>query len=229
MGIEETPRTAQLAMGARQRILDTAYELFSHNGLRAVGIERIIDESAVAKKTLYRHFPSKVDLILAFLEMRGQRWTRDWLLAEIQQLAATPRGQLLAVFDAFDEWFHRADYESCALICTLLEVRDKANPVHQQASRQLELVRKILQELAQQADLGDPEQVSRQIHILMMGAIVAATRGDLRCRSARARGRRAAPRERTVRLLRGRSPAADRRRIRLPRLRPSQLLVPKTQ
>ena len=179
MGMEETPRTARLAIGARQRILETAYELFSRNGLRAVGIERIIDESAVAKKTLYRHFPSKVDLILAFLEMRGQRWTRDWLLAEIQQLAPTPRGQLLAVFDAFDEWFHRADYETCALINSLLEVRDKADPVHQQAARQLELVRKILQDLAQQAGLGDPEQVSRQIHILMMGSIVAAARGDL--------------------------------------------------
>ena len=52
----------RLAIGARQRILETAYELFSRNGLRAVGIERSIDESAVAKKTLYRHFPSKVDL-----------------------------------------------------------------------------------------------------------------------------------------------------------------------
>lgn len=179
MGMKETPKTAGLALGARQRILETAYELFSRNGLRAVGIERIIDESAVAKKTLYRHFPSKADLIVAFLEMRGQRWTRDWLLAEIQQLAPTPRGQLLAVFDAFDEWFHRADYETCALINSLLEVRDKADPVHQQAARQLELVRKILQDLAQQAGLEDSEQISRQIHILMMGSIVAAARGDL--------------------------------------------------
>ena len=82
MGPQETPTTTgELAPSARTRILDTAYELFSHNGLRAVGIERIIDESGVAKKTLYRHFPSKVDLILAFLDAREQRWTRDWLLA----------------------------------------------------------------------------------------------------------------------------------------------------
>ena len=71
--------TAERATSACTRILDTAYELFSHNGLRAVGIERIIDESGVAKKTLNRHFPSKVDLILAFLDARGQHWTRDWL------------------------------------------------------------------------------------------------------------------------------------------------------
>jgi AcrR family transcriptional regulator len=179
MGMKETPRAAPLAMGAHQRILDAAYELFSRNGLRVVGIERIIDESAVSKKTFYRYFPSKADLILAFLETRGQRWTRDWLLAEIQQLAASPRDQLLAVFDAFDEWFHRADYESCALICTLLEVRDKADPVHQQAARQLDLVTKILQDLAQQAGVAGPEHVAHQIHILMMGAIVSATRGDL--------------------------------------------------
>ena len=173
------PTTATPADSARARILNTAYELFSHYGLRAVGIERIIEESQVAKKTFYRHFPSKVDLILAFLEMRGQRWTHDWLLTEIQQRATTPREQLLAPFDVFDEWFRSDDYESCALICVMLEVRDKADPVRQEAVRQIELVREILHEIAQQAGLEDPEQISRQIQTLMMGAIVSATRGDL--------------------------------------------------
>ena len=181
MGPQQTTATttAEPATSARARILDTAYDLFSHNGLRAVGIERIIDESGVAKKTLYRHFPSKVDLILAFLDAREQRWTRDWLLAEVRQLAATPREQLLAVFDVFDEWFHSADYESCAFICSLLEVRDKTDPVHQAAVHQLEVIIEIVQDLARQAGLADPEHAGHQIQILMMGAIVSATRGDL--------------------------------------------------
>jgi AcrR family transcriptional regulator len=179
MALEETPNTARATLPARERILDTAYELFSHNGLRVVGIERLIDESGVAKKTFYRHFPSKQDLMLAFLGMRGQRWTSDWLLADIDELAATPRDRSLALFDALDEWFHRDDYESDAFTCALLEMRGKADPVHQEAAHQLEVIRELLQDHAQQAGVRDPEAVGYQMQILMIGAIVAATRGDL--------------------------------------------------
>jgi AcrR family transcriptional regulator len=179
MALEETPRTAPAALPARERILDTAYELFSHNGLRAVGVDRIIDEAGVAKKTLYHHFPSKGDLILAFLEARGQRWTADWLLAEILELAAAPRDRSLALFDALDEWFHSDDYVSDAFTCALLEIRGKADPVHQEAAHQLEVIREMLQDHAQQAGVDDPEAVAYQMQILMLGAIVSATRGDL--------------------------------------------------
>jgi AcrR family transcriptional regulator len=106
---------------ARERILDTAYELFSHNGIRAVGIDRIVAESGVAKMSLYHHFPSKDDLVLAFLELRMERWTRGWLEAEIERRAETPRERLLAVFDVFDEWFHESDFEGCSFILTLME------------------------------------------------------------------------------------------------------------
>ena len=70
---------------ARERILDTAYELFSRHGTRAVGVDRIIAECGIAKMTLYRNFPSKDDLILAFLERRDELWTRAWLQAEAQR------------------------------------------------------------------------------------------------------------------------------------------------
>ena len=177
--MDEEPPTSRAALPARGRILDAAYELFSHNSLRAVGIDRIIDESGVAKKTLYHHFSSKTDLILAFLDVREQRWTRDWLQAEMQALAATPHDRMLAIFDAFDEWFNSKDYETCAFICTLLEMRGNADPVHQEAVHQLEVIRQIVRDQAQQAGARDPEAVAYQIQILMMGAIVSAARGDL--------------------------------------------------
>ncbi len=59
-----------LLRSARERIIDTAYELFAKNGIRAVGVDRIVDEAGVAKKTLYHHFHSKEDLALAFLDTR---------------------------------------------------------------------------------------------------------------------------------------------------------------
>ena len=63
----------------RERILETAYDLFSRQGTRAVGVDTIIAGSGVAKMTLYRNFASKDDLIVAFLERREERWTRAWL------------------------------------------------------------------------------------------------------------------------------------------------------
>ena len=70
---------------ARERLLETAYGMFSTRGVRAVGVDEIIERAGVAKATLYRHFPSKDDLVLAFLEERERRWTVDWVEAEAQR------------------------------------------------------------------------------------------------------------------------------------------------
>jgi AcrR family transcriptional regulator len=171
---------------ARARVLETAYELFCRYGIRRVGIDRIVAESGVAKMTLYRHFASKDDLVLAFLDLREQRWTREWLEAEIERLAASPGGSLLGIFDALDEWFGSPDFDGCAFINTLLEIHDRSDPVHQQAVRHLDVIRDILKDQAQQAGVGSPEEIAYQLQILMMGATVSASRGD---RSAAGRAR----------------------------------------
>jgi AcrR family transcriptional regulator len=165
--------------GARGRILDTAYELFSRNGIRAVGIDRIIAEAGIAKATLYRHFPSKEQLVLAFLDLRERRWTHEWLEAESERRAATRQERVLVVFDVLDEWFHRADYEGCSFINTLLEISDLDSPIHQDAVRRLSVVREILERYATEAGTRNPCEMGYQLQILMMGAIVSAGQGDL--------------------------------------------------
>src|SRR5258705_9633275 len=112
--------------GGRERILETAYELFSRHGTQSVGVDRITAEAGTAKMTLYRHFPSKEDLIVAFLERRQERWTRGWLQAEVERREDSPAARLLAVFDVFGEWFARADFEGCSFINVMLEVDDRA-------------------------------------------------------------------------------------------------------
>jgi len=80
--------------------------LFSRRGIRDVGIDEVIERADVAKATLYRHFPSKDDLVLAFLEQREQLWTKEWVEAEVRQRGKTPEEQLLAIFDLFLRlWF----------------------------------------------------------------------------------------------------------------------------
>jgi AcrR family transcriptional regulator len=164
--------------GARTRLLDAAYELFSRHGIQAVGIDRIIDEAGVAKATLYHHFASKEDLVIAFLGLRERRWTHDWLVAEVERRAATPQRRALALFDALDEWFRRPDFEGCSFINTLVQATSKDDPVHKEAVRHLDVIRAILETYAEQAGAADPEEIAYQLQILAMGAIVSAGRGD---------------------------------------------------
>jgi AcrR family transcriptional regulator len=164
--------------GARERILASAYELFSRRGTRAVGIEAIVSHSGVARMTLYRNFTSKDELVLAFLARREQQWTRDWLQAEVHRRASEPRARLLAVFEIFDEWFHSETFEGCSFINVMLETADRTNPLHQASTRQLERIRAFIQGLAQEAKIPQPEDFARKWHILMKGAIVAAGEGD---------------------------------------------------
>src|ERR1700730_15050411 len=87
---------------ARERLVSAAYELFSRNGIQAVGVDAIIERSGVARQTMYRHFASKQDLVLAFLERREELWTRKWLQAEVERRTSDPKQRLLAIFDVFD-------------------------------------------------------------------------------------------------------------------------------
>ena len=164
----------------RDRILDTAYELFSTHGTRAVGVDRIIAEAGTAKMTLYRNFASKDELIVAFLAAREQRWTRGWLQAEVERRASAPRERLLAVFDVFGEWFAREDFEGCSFINVMLEVADPEHPVHQASVKHLTAIRAYVADLAEQAGVPAEEAdgFARQWHILMKGSIVAAAEGD---------------------------------------------------
>src|SRR6516164_6800334 len=81
----------------RERLNRAAYELFSREGVRSVGVDAVIAQAGTAKMTLYRNFPSKNDLILEFLRRREQLWTREWLQAESRRRGDTPRDQLLAI------------------------------------------------------------------------------------------------------------------------------------
>jgi AcrR family transcriptional regulator len=164
--------------GARARILDAAYELFSRNGIQAVGIDAVISRSGVARQTLYRHFASKQDLVLAFLERREQAWTRRWLEEEVRRRARQPAARLLVVFDVFDEWFRRSDFEGCSFINVMLEHPDPADPVHRASVSYLAGIRGFLEELVREAGIADAQDFARQWHILMKGSIVAAGEGD---------------------------------------------------
>jgi AcrR family transcriptional regulator len=163
--------------GARERLVATAYELFSRRGVRDVGVNEVIARAGVAKATLYKHFRTKDELVLAFLERRETRWTREWVEQQARRRAKTPEGQLLAIFDLFDEWFHRDDFEACSFINVLLEMGPQ-HPAGGESIRQLENIRSVVGGLAEEAGLRDPDSFARSWHILMKGSIISAAEGD---------------------------------------------------
>ena len=167
----------QSKLDARERILDAAYELFSRRAIRDVGVDEVIEQAGVAKATLYRHFPSKDDLVIAFLERREERWTLAWVEAEARRRGTTPEEQLLAIFELFDEWFQRDDFEACSFINVLLEMRP-THPAGRASVRHLASIRTVVGRLAEEAALRDPAAFAHSWHILMKGSIVSATEGD---------------------------------------------------
>jgi AcrR family transcriptional regulator len=165
-------------LDARQRILETAYDLFSRRGVRAVGIDEVVERAGVAKATLYRHFRSKDDLVLAFLEQREVRWTREWVEAEARRRGTTAEERLLAIFDLFHEWFQRDDFEGCSFINVLLEAGDREHALGRASVQHLANIRSVVAKLAEEAGLREPEAFAHSWHILMKGSIVAAAEGD---------------------------------------------------
>jgi AcrR family transcriptional regulator len=168
---------SQAQPGARDRILAAAYELFASRGIRDVGVDEVIERAGVAKASLYRHFPSKDDLVIAFLELREERWTLEWVEAEATRRGTTPEEQLLAIFGLFDEWFHREDFEACSFVNVLLEM-GPAHPAGKASVQHLANIRSIVRKLAEESGLRDPESFARSWHILMKGSIVSAAEGD---------------------------------------------------
>jgi AcrR family transcriptional regulator len=167
------------AMSARERILTTAYELFSRRGIRAVGTDEVIERAGVAKATLYRHFATKNDLVLAVLQRREELWTHGLIEDQSRRRGDTPEEQLLAIFDVMHDWFQLRDgYEGCSFINVLLEL-GADHPAGRASIAHIGHVRDIVRHRALAAGLTDVEGFASSWHILMKGAIILAAVGEL--------------------------------------------------
>ena len=169
---------ASSAAGMRERIVNSSYDLFARRGIRDVGINELISNSGVAKATFYRHFASKDELVLAFLEKRDQVWTVNAIIREARRRANAPDEQLLAIFDVFTDWFHRTDFEAWSFINVLLEM-GASHPLGRASIDYLAKIRGHVKQFAEEAGLQRTDDFSRSWHILMKGSIISAVEGDL--------------------------------------------------
>jgi AcrR family transcriptional regulator len=160
---------------ARERILVTASDLFYAEGLRAVGVDTIILQAGVAKASFYKHFPSKDDLVLAFLERRDTLW-RKWLAETVERLSPDPAGRPLAVFDALAERFARNDFRGCAFINSIVELANRSHAAHVAADEHKRQVTAYIARLLDAAGASNSRDLAREFMMLADGAIVTALR-----------------------------------------------------
>jgi AcrR family transcriptional regulator len=158
-------------LSARDRILATALRLFYRDGIRATGIDRIIAESGVAKMSFYRHFPSKADLVRAFLAARHERWM-GWFTAAVER--RFEKDGLAAIAGALSDWFAEEDFRGCAFINTVAE-SGADYPAAIEHKRELEA---YVSTLAQRLSLPCPATVAAKAMIVIEGTIVRAQMGE---------------------------------------------------
>src|SRR4030088_1379031 len=160
----------------QERILDTAGRLFYGQGIRAVGVDTIAAEIGISKRTLYNYFPSKDQLIVAYLSRHFIRArTSDRPLLE----------QILRYFDWLERWFASDTFRGCPFVHALAEVSDATHPGAKMAVAYKEQRRLWLRDALAQMNVADPDGLATQVAILVEGAIIAALiRGDPRMASA---------------------------------------------
>ncbi|AMO75347.1 transcriptional regulator, TetR family [Pseudomonas citronellolis] len=162
--------TSSKASSKREQLLNTALELFYREGYHATGIDRILAESGVAKMTLYKHFKSKDELIMAALEERHARTLRRFGDAPRR----APREAILAVFDNLHGYLHEDGFSGCAFIHAAAEFHDRGHPIHRQAAEHKGFVEAFFRRQLEALGVHEPGKLARQLQYLLEGVLVMA-------------------------------------------------------
>lgn len=172
------PTTDIKDLPARDRLLHTAHRLFYREGIRATGIDKVIAESGVTKVTFYRHFPSKNDLVCAYLEYRHMLWM-GWFADALQRHGNSSKGAakgLGALPPALAEWFGREDFRGCAFINSVSELGGSVPQVNGIARRHKQDMTDLLATLLPPS--ATHAQDAQAVALVVEGAIVRAQLGE---------------------------------------------------
>ena len=157
----------------RERILATASNLFYQRGVRAVGIDLVIAEAGVAKTSLYRYFPTKDDLIVAFLQREDVDFWSVWDDVS-ERHADDPVGELEAHMRWVGERLSRSNYRGCPQINVAAEFAEQTHPARQVARSHMKALRARLAAIAHRLDVARPDQLAAQLAVLLNGAFVSS-------------------------------------------------------
>jgi AcrR family transcriptional regulator len=157
----------------RARILDTACTLFYERGVRAVGVDLVVEKAGVAKTSLYRHFGTKDDLVAAFLNREDEDFWRTW-----DRAAKNHTDDAAAELDAHLAWIGkrvgRSNYRGCPQINVAAEFPEIDHPARKVATAHKLEMRRRLKGIAERLGVARPEELASQLSLLINGAFVSS-------------------------------------------------------
>ena len=174
MSGETNQYTQQNRSQLYDKILIAAAELFYCNGFSQVSINEVIANSKVSRRTFYRYFPSKDELIVEVMRFQAKQWLKDFE-EEVSKRASSPREMILSSLDVLLEWYESPEFHGCPFIKAALEVADISHPVNQIVVTARQSVRTYIFKLALEANIPKPEIFSQQYLLLMGGSILMAS------------------------------------------------------
>jgi AcrR family transcriptional regulator len=157
----------------RQELVDTAIRLFGQHGFHGTGIDRIAEEANVSKKTMYHHFRSKEELIVAALKHHDGLF-RNFFMKAVEDAADTPYERLIAIFDVAHSWFSQHNFYGCMFINAIGEYSDKNTAIQQACIEFKRLMSSYIEELAAYLPIKNPVELASELAILLEGSIVTA-------------------------------------------------------
>lgn len=169
------------------RVLDAAHELFTERNIDAVGVDTISARSGVSKSTLYRHFPTKAELVAAYLRRSHERRLPEWA-AVVTAGGGPPEERLLAVFDWIEAWFADEAFHGCRFINAAVQIPDPDHPAGAVPRQHKEAVRQLFVDLGRQAEVEDPDELAHELMLLIDGAVVHAVLEGSPAPASRAKG-----------------------------------------
>ena len=165
-----------MSASRRDHLVTIAADLFERDGYHATGIDQILATAGVAKMTLYNHFKSKDELIIAALEFRDGLFMA-WLEEQVEATAGATKdadGKLLAVFDALEAWCRSDDFRGCLFVAAINEYSDRSHPIHVHAAAHKRHIFDYLLSLTQNSSKSDSRILAQQLLVLYEGAISVA-------------------------------------------------------
>lgn len=157
----------------REQLIQAALELFAQRGYHATGIDAISEKASVTKKTLYHHFRSKEELILAALRHYDERFRNDFMRS-VEAKTDSPSGRMLAVFDVVEDWFNEKNFSGCLFVGAMGEYQEEDAPIRHICQESKKLLQSYIKNLIEKAELENADQLSQQFLLLIEGAITMA-------------------------------------------------------
>lgn len=157
----------------RQELVDAAIRLFARHGYHATGIDQIAQEAHVSKKTMYHHFRSKEELILAALKHHDSLF-RNRFMKSVRALSDSPRVRLEGMFDVAGEWFANDTFYGCMFISAVGEYAERDDAIVEACRAFKRQMLAFIRELAQEAGFADAEHLAETLALILEGSIVTA-------------------------------------------------------